>query len=121
MARRYSGDVELRITHRGGRDYVATVRAPRERGTARVATRALFGDPTSPEAYDRVASAVLEAADEAAGGLLPLERDGRGRPLVRRTYQAPCPVPAPTPSGFTRVTRRAKAPPRPRRGSRKSR
>lgn len=104
MAKRYSGDVEVRIEHEGSRRYVATVRAPDERGRAIVNDRGASGDPSSPEAYDRVARLVLAKADEAAGGTLPLERDGRGRPLIRRTYQSPCPVP--TSSGFSRVARR---------------
>ena len=109
MAKRYSGDVEVRVmlVDGGSRTYVARVRAPGERGEARVTTADLLRDPASPEAYDRVARRVLEAADAAArdeGESLPLERDARGRPLVRRTYQSPCPVPEPR----GRVARRTK-------------
>ena len=111
MAKRYSGDVEVRVTliDGGARTYVASVRAPGERGRARVTSRDPFVDPASPEAYDRVARRVLEAADEAARGSgegLPLERDGRGRPLVRRTYQSPCPVPRSAGQAVARRTKR---------------
>lgn len=103
MAIRYSGDVEVRVRAHLGRDgeahYVGGVRAPGfkrwyvledERRPLASVLRRIRGNPSTPEAYDAAARAVLkQALDEHPS--LPVELDARGRPIVRRVFESPCP------------------------------
>lgn len=92
MARRYSGDVELHIRHRGGRgrSYDVLLKTPRSRMRLR-AHLASNRPPASPEAYDAVARKVLGSV-LARRPSLPVERGTFGRLVVRRVFQAPCPM-----------------------------
>lgn len=107
MAIRYSGDVEVRMYYKRGRDtYEWTVRAPRGfrmRGNLpRANLRGImsltrkFDGPDSSASYDEVARSVLNVARRWAavrsGRRLPVAWEDNGQILVRRTFQAPCPV-----------------------------
>lgn len=100
MARRYSGDVELRIHHvpgsrkgpgMGAELYVASVRAPGEHGQATVHHQPRLGTSADdPRTYDAVAKDVILAA--LRSGPLPLEHDEYGDVVIRRVFQSPCPI-----------------------------
>lgn len=85
MAVRYSGDTEVRLGYDVKRGvYRGTVRDPykRWRGEVRVRGR-------GSEGYDRAAEEMIQAAERRVGKLQCDRR--RGRPEVRRVFQAPCP------------------------------
>ncbi len=90
MAIRYSGDVEVRLLHKGGTIFHVTVRTPKERLATdlNVGGRALR--KVTPEDYDRVALVVLKTLDRKK--TLPCERDTNNVVTIRRVFQAPCPV-----------------------------
>lgn len=96
MAIRYSGDVEVRVSYRNG-IYHGTVRAPgfAAKGTLKPHQAGLTRKqtPDSSEAYDAVALAFLQEARSLArrGPGLPLSYEG-SKIVLRRTFQAPCPV-----------------------------
>lgn len=95
MAKRYSGDVEIRLSwDPRARAYRDTVRDPhkRWRGTvsARYAYRLLGRDLDGSAAYDDAARRLIQAAETDVGPLM-VERS-RGRIRIRRIFQAPCPV-----------------------------
>ena len=91
MARRYSGDAEVRVGwDPRRREYRGSIRDPYRRVRAVVPGQSQR-DPTSPEAYDEAATRLLEDADRRSGGRLKVERR-RGRVVVRRVFQAPCPL-----------------------------
>jgi hypothetical protein len=120
MAKRYSGDIEIRIAYKKYRGwngkmamfYFATVAAPgyRRRGilSPREAKIDLKKeDPRSPESYDKVALAFLvmgEAADGAARKFGNVSSNGEVELL--RIQQAPCPF---TGTEGKRVARKAKS------------
>lgn len=90
MARRYSGDAEVRVGWDPRRRvYRGSIRDPYRHAHAVI--RGTSRDPTSPEAYDDAAVRLLEDADKRSGGRLKVERR-RGRVVVRRVFQAPCPI-----------------------------
>jgi len=100
MAKRYSGNVEVRMDYGGEGFYFATIRAPgwdarailstREVGFSK-ASRLSPGFLRSPEAYDQAALAFITYAEEEWGDL-PVETDGKDHLIVRRGYQSPCPT-----------------------------
>ena len=102
MARRYSGDVEVRLGwDPRTRTYKGSVRDPehRWRGSVgpRYAYRFIGRDPDSSKGYDDAAKRLIEAA-EADQGRMAAER--RGRTIqIRRVFQAPCPTSARCPKG----------------------
>lgn len=90
MAIRYSGDVEMRVRHEQGDFYIVAIRAPGERGQLQVRHRSLFRDAESSTTYDAVAKqALLKILENHP---LPVEVDDRGYLVVRRGFQAPCPI-----------------------------
>jgi hypothetical protein len=102
MAIRYSGDVEVRIAYDEDGFYSATVRAPGERGRAILSIREVGlrkglsrKQLVSSEAFDVAAKAFVEFA-ELHRGHLPVELDEKGHMVIRRVFQAPCPVRVPT-------------------------
>ncbi len=95
MAKRYSGDVEVRVQWiPRGRFYTWSTRSPygRANGRIRLKSEAKIREPASSETYDRVASYVLSRMPSE-----PVELDDNGRVLVRRLFQAPCPIGEPKP------------------------
>lgn len=94
MAVRYSGDVEVRL-HWNARQrrYLGTVRDPHHAIVADVGP-VRVGDPRDPKAYDVAAEHMIEAATRQRGRLLDERR--RGRVVIRRVFQAPCPVSCPS-------------------------
>jgi len=91
MARRYSGDAEIRVGwDPRRREYRGSIRDPylRMRGVLKARSSS---DPTSPAAYDEAAVQMLEDAHKKSGGRLKVERK-RGRVFVRRVFQSPCPL-----------------------------
>ena len=92
MARRYSGDVEIRIGwDPRRREYRGNIRDPYLNMRSVIKTRSVERDPTSPAAYDDAAVQMLEDAHKKSGGRLKVERK-RGRVFVRRVFQSPCPL-----------------------------
>jgi hypothetical protein len=101
MAIRYSGDVEVRMEYRSpvAREglYYATIRAPGQRGRAILSvrevglSRKLQKEPKSPESFDEAALSFLEWAEMNLGEL-PVELDEKNRMIIRRRFQAPCPI-----------------------------
>ena len=95
-AKRYSGDVELRIEPRVWQDdiwYVFHVTAPGMRRRAVLSRReAKIGadDPRDPASYDSAARELLKRGLEYDPDL-PVEVDGN-RIVVRRVFQSPCPA-----------------------------
>lgn len=96
-ARRFSGDVEIRIEPRVYKRevwYVASIAAPYHRSRAVLSLReAGLGksdDPRDSESYDKAASAFLKLAQDH-GANLPVEMEGR-KILVRRVFRSPCHV-----------------------------
>jgi len=87
MATRYSGDVKLNVRHTGGGTYVVTTTVYRGFSSMR-GPRCVLRGPKTPtsEAYD---GAAREALKLFPG--LPVTRE-RGRIIVRRTFQSPCPI-----------------------------
>ena len=101
MARRYSGDVELRMRYDpSSRRFVGTLRAPGEQGEVEVCEEPFDSD--LPEAYDRAAEVAIRAAEDALGRALPVEVGSRGELVIRRMFQAPCPVLTPPPRRIQR-------------------
>ena len=91
MARRYSGDAEIRVGwDPRRREYRGSIRDPHMHVRAVHKPRSQR-DPTSPEAYDEAAEKLLDDAARRSGGKLMIERR-RGRVVVRRMFQAPCPL-----------------------------
>jgi hypothetical protein len=94
VAIRYSGDVELRITYEAG-FYYASIRSPGQRGRAVLSVKEAGlthkRDKKSPESIDEAALSFLEWAEMNVGEL-PIEVDEEDRMIVRRRFQAPCPV-----------------------------
>jgi hypothetical protein len=88
MALRYSGDVEVRMSHdaRSG-----TVSAVVRAAQLRYAGTVLVGrvQPTS-KVYDRTAALMLKRAQRWSGGKFPIASRG-SRIVIRRVFQAPCP------------------------------
>lgn len=92
MAKRYSGDVELRIEWREDPPgYYAQIRAPGKRARAFLPWKMVRAtEPTTPEAYDEAAKKILAFAlreDE-----LPVSREQDGNVEVARVFVAPCPI-----------------------------
>lgn len=101
MAIRYSGEVEIRISYKGGR-YIAKLRAPGFRATGGLSLKeiGLRVSPTSSEAYDKVALILLREAHAKA----PLRMDRNGKTIqISRIFRSPCP--APRSGGKTRERR----------------
>ena len=104
MAKRYSGDIELRIIcrpYRGwngkmGLFYFASIAAPGHRGRAILSLREVgiwpLQDPKSPESYDKAAVAFLELADQKEKIGRFASRDAKGKYSILRVQHAPCPV-----------------------------
>lgn len=98
MAKRYSGDVELRIEYGNDGFYYAAIRSPGERGRAILSakevglTRKYYfgGKMNTPDAFDSAAIAFLQLT-EKRNRALPIEFDEKGKIIIRRTFQAPCP------------------------------
>ena len=98
MAKRYSGDVELRIEYGDDGFYYAAIRSPGERGRAILSAREIgltrkyfFGEPmNTPEAFDKAALAFLQLTEKRNRDL-PIEYDESGHIVIRRSFQAPCP------------------------------
>lgn len=88
MAMRYCGDVEMRISVAGNRYRIAS-RWPRGKATWKGALPLWQRLPLS-ERYDRAALAMIKALLRKSPRL-PVEENGRGI-VIRRTFQAPCPV-----------------------------
>ncbi len=86
MAVRYAGNVEIRMSYARGH-YRVSFKAPDRRGNGTLTPRecrlSQKEDPTSPEAYDKVAERVLAF----------LKLKGVRVGALRRVFQAPCPVP----------------------------
>ncbi len=80
------------------RRYSATVRdlmSPRLRWSGDVTPLGFAGPHDSPEAYDRAARRALELAQSSAKKRrqhFAVEEGPRGRIVVRRVFQAPCPL-----------------------------
>ncbi len=94
MARRYSGDVEVRLQWDARRRvYRGTVTDSRGVYPQTIAGRylaRLWGkSPMSSDAYDDAARAMIDEASRRVR--LPFVREG-GAILVRRVFQAPCPI-----------------------------
>lgn len=92
MAIRYSGDVEVRMLHKGGTLFAVTVRTPRGRWATDVDIGGSKIRKVTPEDYDRVALTILRACDQKRPRGFPFERDAKGGVMIRRIFQAPCPV-----------------------------
>lgn len=100
MAKRYSGDVEIdvRLDGRRGRRvrarveprYVVLIRSPFVHVKANVLLRSRHA-PGSPAAHDAVAREILRVVLKRKPHL-PVERGAAGGVVVRRVFQAPCPV-----------------------------
>lgn len=88
MAVRYSGEVEVRFVH-ARRELRVTVRWPGGRASETIAVERSAIDP---DVYDRFAARVIDVVGGKRRKPLPAERDRQGRTIVRRTFQAPCPV-----------------------------
>lgn len=128
MAKRYSGDVEVRITCRpfkgwNGRRrlfYFARISAPRHRGEGVLSPEECGvrkgEDPRSPESYDKAARAFIAMAHQHSGigRFCNFVDGGRGRSQggeleILRVQQAPCPVGmVGSPRRLTRKRRRAR-------------
>ncbi len=92
MAARYSGDVVVRVLHLHGTRYSVSLSSPRTRLSQEIDVAVKRREnPASSESYDRVARALLIAASHRVSSL-PVERDERGEIVVRRVFQAPCPL-----------------------------
>ncbi len=92
MALRYSGDAEVRVGWDPQRRiYRGSIRDPYRRVRCEITAPRTLRDPTSPRAYDEAAERLLVDADRRSGGKLKIERR-RGRIVVRRMFQAPCPI-----------------------------
>ena len=95
MSIRYSGDKEVRLgfdpKRRVYRGTVVDSNGLRWRGE--VKTHAAR-DPRTPEAYDRAARQLLDRADgwAARSGKRFASESKGGRRVIRRGYQAPCPL-----------------------------
>lgn len=90
MAIRYCGDVEIRMRHLGGSLYRVSVSTPSAKFAAEIAV--YHGYPkTSSEGYDSVAWRILTSLERKNPKKLPVERDERGKMVLRRVFQAPCP------------------------------
>lgn len=108
MAKRYSGDIEVRIEVKPyvGDDgkrrlfYFASVAAPHHRGRGILSPRecgvgGLLGgeDVRSPEAYDKAAVAFIELAVKKGAGIAKhAARGDDGKIEVLRVQHAPCPT-----------------------------
>lgn len=95
MARRYSGDVEVRVHwDPRSRVYSGTVRDPHKRWRgevgARYAYRLMGRDLDSSAAYDDAARRLIQAAERDEGRFMAERSAGRIR--IRRVFQAPCPA-----------------------------
>ena len=86
MAIRYSGDVEVKITHPPG-EKLARVTVTWPRG--RVSGNADVKRSAKPEDHDRYALKAIELV-MMKHETLPVEKEGR-RIIIRRVFQAPCP------------------------------
>jgi hypothetical protein len=92
MSIRYSGDVEVRVTwDPREKSYTGYVRDPKVRWNGFWRPRQTPEDPTSPEAYDAAAKALIRLAKRDVRGRLSLD-EKRGRIRLRRVFQAPCPT-----------------------------
>lgn len=94
MAIRYSGDMEVRLSFVEGH-YQAKLRSPGFRAQGSLSAREVGltrkQGSSTPEAYDQAALAFLKLAVRMAPALrrvLVIEGDI----VIRRTFQAPCPV-----------------------------
>ena len=98
MAIRYSGDAEVRVIwNPRTREYSASVRdlmTPKLSWSGHVPRQGLgLGD--TPKAYDKAARRALETAQAHARKKrqhFAVEEGPRGRIVVRRVFQAPCPL-----------------------------
>ena len=95
MSVRYSGDAEVRVGYdpkrRVYRGTVVDSNGLRWRGEVGAhASR----DPRTPESYDRAARALLTRAEGSAArsGKRFTSEKKNGRYVIRRGYQAPCPL-----------------------------
>jgi hypothetical protein len=104
MAKRYSGDIEIRISYKlhmswSGKPemfYIATIAAPDHRGNGILSPREVgvdlkSEDPQSSESYDKAAFAFLALANKQDGiGEYAGIEDGKV--VMLRVQQAPCPI-----------------------------
>ena len=105
MSIRYSGDAEIRLGYDPKRRaYRGSVVDPYLRFPAsgqftvpasHVLRDGSARDPSSPEAYDAAARRLAAAAQRWAKSerlSFLIESDKRGRVLIRRVFQSPCPL-----------------------------
>jgi hypothetical protein len=88
VAIRYCGDVEVRMRHLGGNRYRVRVCTP-SAAHSRELTFPFRG--SDPESYDQIALALIKACLRS-NPKTPVERDERGQIVIRRVFQAPCPI-----------------------------
>jgi len=106
MAIRYSGDVEVRIREirlKGQRAFYANFRVTSGRASLgkrpyRAAAVSSFREMgvgprarLTPATYDQAAMAFLAWAQQNERGRLPLDMDRKGKIVLRRIFQSPCP------------------------------
>jgi hypothetical protein len=97
MAIRYSGDTEIRLGWDGRkREYRGSVRDPylRWRGKWKPKSRVTGGTRTDSSHYDEAARDLIHQAQfwaKQEGKSFRLETN-HGRVMLRRVFQAPCPV-----------------------------